>query len=87
MKNTILILLCITSTFFSIAQNANQVYRKADSLFTAKDFKNAALAYNEGIRLQGAATGFNRYLAAASSWALANSSDSAFSMLDKISKK
>ena len=86
MKNAILILLCILSTFFSIAQNANHVYRKADSLYAAKDFKNAALAYNEGIRLQGVATGFNRYLSAASSWAMANSPDSAFSMLDKISK-
>ena len=86
MKNTILLLFCILSTFFSIAQNANQIYRKADSLYTLKDFKNAALAYNEGIKLQAAAAGFSRYLSAASSWAMANLPDSAFSMLDKISK-
>ena len=86
MKHKILILLCILTSLFSIAQNPNQVYRKADSLYAAKDFKNAALAYNEGIKSQGAAAGFNRFISAASSWALANSPDSAFYVLDKLSK-
>ncbi|HEV8272424.1 MAG TPA: alpha/beta hydrolase [Chitinophagaceae bacterium] len=86
MKNIILILFCNLTIVFSIAQNANQLYRKADSLYTLKDFKNAAVAYNEGIKLQGSAAGFNRYISAASSWAMANSSDSAFYILDKLSK-
>jgi len=86
MKNNILTLFFFLSSLFSIAQNPNQVYRKADSLYAAKDFKNAAFAYNEGVKLQGAAAGFNRYISAASSWALANSPDSAFYVLDKLSK-
>ena len=86
MKNTILILFSILTTFFSIAQNANQFYRKADSLYTIKDFKNSAIAYNEGIRLQGATTGFNRYLSAASSWILANKPDSAFYLLNLLAQ-
>src|SRR4030095_16663239 len=86
MKNIISILFFSLSSFFSIAQNVNQLYRKADSLYAAKEFKNAAIAYNEGIKLQGAAAGFNRYISAASSWTLANSSDSAFYVLDILSK-
>ena len=86
MKNTILILLCILTTFFSIAQNANQFYRKADSLYAASEFKNSAIAFNEGIKLQGAAAGFNRYISAASSWTMANISDSAFNVLNMLSK-
>ena len=86
MKNAILFLLCIPTTFFSIAQNATQLYRKADSLYAAKDFKNAAIAYHDGIKLQGAAAGFNRYVLAASSWTLSNSPDSAYYVLDALSK-
>jgi acetyl esterase/lipase len=86
MKNIILLFLFIPLSFSLIAQNPNQVYRKADSLYATKDFKNAAFAYNEGIKLQGATAGFNRYISVASSWTLANSPDSAFSTLDKISK-
>ena len=86
MKNISLILFCIATTLYSFAQNANQFYRKADSLYAAKEFKNAANAYNEGIKLQGAAAGFNRYLSSASSWALANLADSAFNMLDILSR-
>ena len=86
MKNTILIFISLLTTYFSKAQNANQFYRKADSLYNLKDFKSAAIAYNDGIKLQGTATGFNRYLSAASSWAMANSPDSAFYLLDILSK-
>ena len=86
MRNIIFILLCILTTLFSIAQNANQLYRKADSLYNLKDFKNAAILYNDGIELQGSAAAFNRYISAASSWTLANSPDSAFYLLDILSK-
>ena len=86
MKNTIIILLCLLTSLFAISQNANQLYRKADSLYNLKDFKNAAILYNDGIELQGSTTPFNRYLSAASSWALANSPDSAFYVLDILSK-
>jgi len=86
MKYIILILLCILTTQFSFAQNANQFYRRADSLYNIKDFKNSAIAYNEGIRLQGTTTGFIRYLSAASSWILANTPDSAFYLLNILSQ-
>jgi len=86
MRNIILILLCILTTLFSIAQNANQLYRKADSLYNLKDFKNAAILYNNGIEIQGSSAAFNRYLSAASSWTMANSPDSAFYVLDVLSK-
>jgi hypothetical protein len=51
-----------------------------------KILKSAAVAYNEGIKSQGAAAGFNRYISAASSWSMANSPDSAFYVLDILSK-
>src|SRR6187399_2029749 len=86
MKYSILILLSGLTTFFSIGQNANNLYKKADSLYTLKDFKNSGIAYNEGIRLQGPTTGFNRYLSAASSWILANTPDSAFYILNILSQ-
>jgi len=86
MKYITLILLCILATFFSIAQNANQFYRKADSLYTAKEFKSSAIAFNEGIKLQGATAGFNRYISSASSWTMANVSDSAFYVLNMLSQ-
>src|SRR6188768_2525101 len=86
MKNIILTLFYILTSFFLIAQNPNQVYRKADTLYEAKDYKSAAVAYSEGIKSQGATAGFNRYISAASSWALANSPDSAFYVLDILSK-
>jgi hypothetical protein len=86
MKNTILILLCTLTSFFALAQNPNQVYRKADSLYAGKTFKSAAVAYNEGVKLQGPAAGFNRYVSAACSWTMANLPDSAFSVLEILSK-
>ena len=86
MKYSSLTLLSILITFFSIAQNANQFYRKADSLYVAKEFKSSAIAYNEGIKLQGATAGFNRYISSAASWAMAKVSDSAFYVLNMLSK-
>jgi len=86
MKYTTLILLCILTTFFSTGQNANQFYRKADSLYAAKEFKSSAISYNEGIKLQGPTAGFNRYISSASSWTMANISDSAFYVLNMLSQ-
>jgi len=86
MKKTIFFYSCLLTTFCSIAQNPNQFYRKADSLYAQKDFKNAAVAYNEGIKLQGSVSGSNRYISAASSWVMANSPDSAFNVLADFSK-
>ena len=86
MKNSILMFLFFLVSLFSISQNANQFYRKADSLYAANKFKSSAIAFNEGIKLQGAAAGFNRYISAASSWTMANLSDSAFYVLNMLSQ-
>jgi acetyl esterase/lipase len=86
MKDTIVLYFCILITLFSIAQNPNQLYRKADSLYALKDFKNAATVYSEGIKLQGPLSGSTRYIAAAASWLMANSPDSAFHVLENLSK-
>ncbi|HEX6849419.1 MAG TPA: alpha/beta hydrolase [Chitinophagaceae bacterium] len=86
MKQIISISFCLLTTFYSIAQNPNQLYRKADSLYAQKDFKNAAIAYHQGIKAQGPMSGFNRYIAAAASWTMANSPDNAFDVLESLSK-
>jgi len=86
MKNIILILLCFLTTQFAIGQSAERIYRNADSLFNSKDFKSSAAFYTEGIRLQGPFTGFNRYLSAAISWTQVDLADSAFYILEMLSK-
>jgi len=86
MKNSLVMFFFFLSSLFSIAQNANQFYRKADSLYAAKEFKSSAISYNEGIKLQGVTAGFNRYISSASSWTMANVSDSAFYVLNILSQ-
>jgi acetyl esterase/lipase len=86
MKNTFLLLICIVCYHYSIGQNAPAFYRKADSLYKSKDYAGAAVAYTEGIRRVGGNADVNRYLTAASAWTLANKADSAFTLLDAISR-
>lgn len=86
MKNFILSLCIILFTQLSFGQNANTFYKKGDSLHKAKDYKNAALAYVEGIRLEGNTASMNRYWNLASNWALAGETDSAFQYLNVITR-
>ncbi len=86
MKSTVILLFCLLTSQFSMCQNVQGLYRMADSLYTAKDYKGSARAYNAGIKIQGVFLDVNRYLSASSSWTLANEHDSAFLLLDRISQ-
>jgi acetyl esterase/lipase len=86
MRNILLLLFCCTVTQFSIGQNADWFYRKGDSLSRVQDFKNSAIAYAEGIRMQGKNAEIRRYRTAAGYWALANVPDSAFYLLNSMAK-
>ena len=84
MKTILLLLCCFLTAQLSIAQTADALYKKADSLYKAKDFKNAAIAYTAGIKMEGKDAEFAWHWYAASSWSLANVADSAFQMLNII---
>ena len=79
----------LVSIFFSPlahGQTANELYKAGDSLYKAKDYRNAAIAYGKGIREEGENAAINRYRVAASSWALAGDTDSAFHYLNVITQ-
>lgn len=77
----ILILILLTSSSI-FAQTANDLFRKSDSLYRAKDYKRSAIANAEGLRLQGKTPTLNRYWSVASRWALAGEADSSFHYLN-----
>ena len=83
MKNTIVLLLSLTSALFTFGQNAEALYRKADSLYTLKEFTHAAVAYSDAIKI-GNNTPVRIYRAGAASWAMASKPDSAFKLLSII---
>ena len=77
-----LFLLCYSfTTSFLFAQTAAEFYKKGDSLYVAKDYKNSAIAYTEGIRIEGKAATADKYWDLASIWAMDNNADSAFAYL------
>lgn len=88
MKKIILLLTICNLTNVSYGQSdfAIKEYKrlssKADSLYSAKDYKNSGLTYSSAFQFAG--TGNDHYNAACS-WALANYADSAFSQLNLIS--
>jgi acetyl esterase/lipase len=84
MKKKLFILFSFFIVEFSYAQTASDLYKKGDSLYGIKDYKNSALAYTEGIRLEGAAATPDRYWDAASLWTLADLADSAFVYLNAL---
>ena len=84
MKKFILLLYCIVTAQFLLAQDAAEFYNNADTLFKNKDFKNAATAYANGIRMEGQAAAINRYRSTAAAWSLAGKADSAFHYLNFI---
>ena len=86
MKKTLFLLCCFLTAQFSFAQSADVLYKKGDSLYKAKDYKNAAMAYSAGIKMQGKGIDENNYWRAASRFALANIPDSAFYFLNLLSK-
>ncbi len=89
MKKYLIILSCIFIAQFSFGQNAaySALIKTADSLYNVKDFKNSALSYSAAFKAnEWKGLSDNRYNAA-SSWALANNSDSAFFQLYRIATK
>lgn len=83
----IFFLVCILFSAHSLfAQTANDLYKKGDSLYKLKDYKNAAIAYTDGIRLEGKAAAINRYSSLAARWAIAGEADSAFYYLSIIAQ-
>ncbi|MBK7560234.1 MAG: prolyl oligopeptidase family serine peptidase [Chitinophagaceae bacterium] len=83
MRN-LLLLFSLTLTQLSIGQNANNLYATGDSLYKAKEYKNAAVAFATGIREEGKEASINRYWSLASNWSLAGETDSAFHYLNVI---
>jgi acetyl esterase/lipase len=86
MRNLILLLCSLLLTQISFGQNAGDLFKTGDSLYKARDYKNAAIAFNAGISMQNNNAAISRYRSAAGSWAMANMPDSAFQLLKFISK-
>jgi len=88
MKQTTLILAFIVSINLISGQNIPKDYfdlvNIADSLYSAKDYKNSATKYSDAFKANGwKGTSSDRYNAACS-WALTANKDSAFFQLDRI---
>lgn len=91
MKQTKIILPLIFSATLAYTQNSELEYanliKKADSLYSAKDYKNSAKKYSEAFKALGwKGLPDDRYNAACS-WALAGVPDSAFFQLERITTK
>ena len=86
MRKFLFLLFSILLTQMSFGQNVDVLYKAADSLYKAKDYKNAATSFNAGISNQNNNAAISRYRAATGSWAMANMPDSAFHLLNIISK-
>ena len=89
MKKIIFLSVCFISTQVTFGQNTEyfSLVKKADSLYTAKDFKTSALTYSAAFKANGwVGISDDRYNAACS-WALANNSDSSFFQLNRIATK
>ncbi len=82
MKNKCFLVILLFTSYSLFAQTAADLYRKSDSLYKAKDYKNAAIANAAGLRMQGKNVTLNRYWSLASRWALAGETDSAFHYLN-----
>jgi hypothetical protein len=89
MRKIIPLLSFIILTEFSFGQNVEYslLIKKADSLYSKKDFKNSALVFSNAFKANGwIGSPADRYNAAYS-WALANNADSAFFQLNRIATK
>jgi len=85
MKNFIALSFCLWAIKISFAQTAADFFYTADSFYSAKDYKNSALAYSAGIREKGNNAILFRFSSCASTWSLAGVPDSAFYYLDLLS--
>ena len=72
----LLVSILILNAQLSYSQDAESLFKKGDSLYKIKDYKNSAIAYSAGIKIQGKQTDESNYWRAASRWALAKVPDS-----------
>ena len=86
MRNCILLLYGFLFTQLSFGQTADARYKKGDSLYKVKDYKNSAMAYSAGIKMQGKETDVNNIWRASSRWSMAKVPDSAFYFLNLLAK-
>lgn len=77
---------CFLTAQFSFAQSTDALYKKGDSLYKVKEYKNAAMAYSAGIKMQGKEADVSNIWRASSRWSVANVPDSAFYFLTLLSK-
>lgn len=89
MKKKVIISGILLIVNFVYAQNDeySKLIKKADSLYTVKDYKNSATVYSQAFKInEWKGTSHDRYNAACS-WAMANVPDSAFFNLERIVSK
>jgi len=88
MKTTALIIGLIFSVASLTGQDLSRKYsdliRKADSLYSVKEYKSSAFAFSDAFMTQGCKPTKNERYNAACSWALAGNSDSAFYNLNYL---
>jgi hypothetical protein len=91
MRQGTIILLLVTLTAKVIGQDTTDRYayysKKADSLFTMKAYKDAAISYSKAFESLGWKGSLDHRYGAARAWALSGSADSAFFQLENIVTK
>jgi hypothetical protein len=80
-------LLLMNVAFGQMKKEYYMLVKKADSLFTAKDYKNAGKAYTAAFMSEGNKGAITDRYKAAQAWAMANVADSAFLQLFRIVNK
>jgi len=84
MKYLITLFSCLFVIKTSFTQTATELFNKGDSLYGAKDYKNAALNYASAIRTKGKDAMVFRYSYCSAMWSLAGEPDSAFYYLNLV---
>jgi hypothetical protein len=86
MKKGFFFLLLSSLVLNITAQTAADLYKKAETAYTAKDFITAATSFADALRAEGDAAAIFRYRSVAAAFAQAGIADSAFHYLTLISK-
>jgi hypothetical protein len=85
-----LFIFVVLTTALAAQHNAptyNDMIKKADSLYTAGDFKNSAITYSQAFVTDYKKQVQDDHYNAACCWALINKPDNAFLLLDKVVKQ
>lgn len=86
MKKVFFIVCFLLAAQSSFEQTADALYKKGDSLYKVKDFRNSAIAYSIAIKMQGKEADVSNIWRASSRWARANEPDSVFYFLNLLTK-